>query len=680
MDRTDVASQAAGTIPTPSSLESKDVPATPDLSNRALLAWMFTFVRPVKALSMLCCLYLAVYIGMEVLTTHQLGEAVTQIKQLTVDPSLQGRGVWGWLLGDSPGARALLSTVALLTAFVLATFALRYLREVTNTRFSMEMVFFIREAVYDKLQRVGFRFHDAVSTGQLINRSLTDLNNVRSFIQTALLSSLEIVLVVGGYMVLILQISPWLALLSLLPLPVWCWYILNFSRRIRPISKSIMEAGDKNVQIITESIAGVHVVKAFATEKQELDKYNKHCDVFFGRMQRAINMYARFGPTMRLIGGASHLLLFLFASILIIKGGLEVGDFLKLGTAMGAILTRLQAISVISEQYQNAIVSARRLHEILTARPTVPESPDARPLPPGRGALTFENVTFGYDPERPVLKDVSFHIPGGTMVAITGPTGSGKSTLVNLISRFYDPTQGRVLIDGVDLRDVTLASVRSQVSYVFQETYLFSDTVEANIAYGRPGVTGGEVEAAARLAQAHDFIEAMPQGYQTVLAERGSSLSGGQRQRLAIARAILTTPRILVLDDATAAVDPETEDMIRRAMSLTMEDRTVIVIAHRISTLKRADIVIVMEAGRITQMGTHDELMRQEGHYRQIAAAQLYGDDQRSLKHEAPSHMDRMGALRVTAPETASAPASPEDAAGRVAAPPVPPAVVEGRV
>jgi ABC-type multidrug transport system fused ATPase/permease subunit len=238
---------------------------------------------------------------------------------------------------------------------------------------------------------------------------------------------------------------------------------------------------------------------------------------------------------------------------------------------------------------------------------------------------------------------VSFSIKGGSVVAIVGPTGSGKSTLVNLIARYYDVQHGRVLIDGVDVRDLTLASLRMQVAVVFQETYLFSDTVSGNIAYGRPNISDGDVEAAARLAQAHDFIEAMPRGYQAMLGERGASLSGGQRQRLAIARAIVTNPRVLILDDATAAVDPETEDLIRRGMRFVMWGRTTFIIAHRISTVKQADLVVVMEAGRVSQVGTHAQLMEQDGHYREIAEAQLFGDDVLAESAaEAPSHMKRV--------------------------------------
>jgi ABC-type multidrug transport system fused ATPase/permease subunit len=310
-------------------------------------------------------------------------------------------------------------------------------------------------------------------------------------------------------------------------------------------------------------------------------------------------------------------------------------------------LSRLQGVANINEQYQNAVVSARRLYEVLMAPSTVPEKADARAIPNGPGSVAFENVSFGYYPDKPVLHDISFHARGGSVVAVVGPTGAGKTTLVNLIARFYDPQRGRVLLDGLDVRDATLASLRTQVSFVFQETYLFSDTVSANIAYGRPGISDGEIEAAARLAQAHEFISTMPNGYRTILRERGADLSGGQKQRLAIARAIVTNPRVLILDDATAAIDPASEDLIRRAMNFVMSGRTTFVIAHRVSTVKRADLVLVLEHGRIAQMGTHDELMQQEGHYRDIAMVQLYADDDRpdlpsAKKSEHPSHMKRV--------------------------------------
>jgi ATP-binding cassette subfamily B protein len=612
------------------------------ISNWVLFRWMFRFIRPVVGLVLMACFWVAAATATETLTIRQAGEAVNRIQTIQSGPSTSLR-FFQWVRSPDPSIQQLLHVLSILGGLVALMVVVRYFRETANTRMSMNMVFHIRGAVYDKIQRVGFGFHDAFSSGQLINRALSDLQNVRAFIQTAVLVTLDIALAVAFNIVLIGTRNKWLAVLSVVPLPIWTYYILSFSRKIQPIAKSVMEAEDRNVSIITENIAGVHVIKAFATEKQEIDRYGANCDTFKGRVLTRIRMFANFQPVIRSIAMASHLSLFLVAGILMIQGKMASGDLVILGGAMGTILARLQQVGTINEQYQNAMVSSRRLHEVLMAEPTVPQSPTARSLPPGTGRVVFENVRFGYDPSKPVVRDVSFTVEGGSVVAVVGPTGAGKSTLVSLIARFYDPQAGRILIDGVDLRDLTLASLRTQVAFVFQETYLFSDSVSGNIAYGRPGISAGDVEAAARLAQAHEFIETMARGYSTILGERGASLSGGQRQRLAIARAIVTNPRVLILDDATASVDPETESLIRRGMRFVMYGRTTFLIAHRISTVKQADVVMVMEHGRIAQMGTHDQLMEQDGHYRQIAAAQLHGDDTAVVDPaEAPSHMKRV--------------------------------------
>jgi ATP-binding cassette, subfamily B, multidrug efflux pump len=612
-------------------------------SNRMLFRWMFGFIRPVMVLVILACWWVAAAAATETFTLATARKAINSIQSIQRVQQNQSLSMRQWLKRPDAGTKNLLYFLKELAGLVGLMLIVRYLKETSNTRMSMNMVFHLREAVYDKVQRVGFGFHDVHSSGQLINRALSDLQNVRAFIQTAVLVTLDIVLTVAFYIVLIWTVNKWMAALSLIPLPIWTFYILRFSRKVQPVAKSVMEAEDRNVSIITENIAGVHVVKAFATERQEIDKYQANCDTFKGRVLTRIRMFADFQPVIRSIAMASHLSLFLAAGILMIHGKMAAGDLFMLGGAMGAILGRLQQVATINEQYQNAIVSSRRLYEVLMARPTVPERPNCRSLPDGPGTVTFENVTFGYDSQKPVIKDVSFSIRGGSVVAIVGPTGAGKTTLVNLIARYYDVQGGRILIDGTDVRDLTLASLRLQVAVVFQETYLFSDTVSGNIAYGRPNISAGDIEAAARLAQAHDFVEAMPRGYQTLLGERGASLSGGQRQRLAIARAIVTNPRVLILDDATAAVDPETEDLIRRGMRFVMQGRTTFIIAHRISTVKQADLVVVIEHGKVSQVGTHAQLMEQDGHYREIAEAQLFGDDAMPVNPaDAPSHMKRV--------------------------------------
>jgi ATP-binding cassette subfamily B multidrug efflux pump len=649
-------------------------PSAPEVSNRELLRWMFRFLKPVKWLALACALLLMANIALEVATVNLSGVAITRVQLVSASPTAQSLGLRQWLVSDDPSIAALRRTILFWTLFVAAAAVLRYLRETTTSRFSMDGVYYIREAVYDKLQRVGLGFHDAISSGQLINRALSDLQNVRNFVQNSLMLLLDILLGVPAYIVLMGTKSPWLALLSLVPLPIWTVYIYRFSRRVQPAAKAALETEDRNVSLITENIAGVHVVKAFATERAEVQKYDANADEFQKRVLKRIRLFANFHPVIRGIASASHLSLFLIASIILItqRGSdhrtLAVGDLVVLGGAMTMILMRLQNVSTINEQYQNAIVSARRLYEVLGANETVPEADKAPALPnAGGGEVTFEHVSFGYGPTgKNVLHDVSFTAKAGSVVAIVGPTGSGKTTLVNLIARFYDPREGRVLIDGRDVRDISLSSLRTQVSFVFQETYLFSDTVRANVAYGRPGISPGDVEAATRLAQAHEFIEAMPKGYDTMLGERGTNLSGGQRQRLAIARAIVTNPRILILDDATAAVDSETEDLIRRGMRFVMAGRTTFVIAHRISTVKRADLVLVLEHGRITQQGTHEELLNASGHYREVAMAQLSPDEmmpRRRATEEDPSHVKRMRDEKQVAAAAAKAANTPAAAA-----------------
>ena len=654
-----ISSDTNGQQPTPS--------AAPQ-SNWQLIRWMFRFARNARLEIFFACVYLILFVVAEALLVRQLGAAVDALKFLSqsassatsqsLTASTPPSSTWERLItSPSPQLENVYFSILWLILLSVLLLLARFWREIANMRFSMNMVFFIREAVYDKIQRVGFGFHDSVSSGQLINRALSDLQHVRAFIQTSILTTLEILLAVGLYIGVLLAMSKTLALLSLVPLPIWCYYILRFSKRIQPAVKNALETEDRNVQLITENIAGVHVVKAFASEPQELAKYNHNADEFLRRVLVRIRMFANFQPIIRGIATASNLTLYLVVGYEIVFNGMNPGALVVVAGAMGAILGRLQQIQTINEQYQSAIVSSQRLYEVLHAPPTVPEAPDALGLPPGNGEVRFEHVSFGYDPEKPVLKDLNFTIQGGSQVAIVGPTGSGKTTLINLIARFYDPQHGRITIDGLDLRQLKLSSLRREVGFVFQETYLFSDTVRANIAYGRPGVTPGEIEAAARLAQAHDFIEQLPQGYDTILGERGTSLSGGQKQRLAIARAILFNPRILVLDDATAAVDPETEDLIRRGTRAVMTDHTVFVIAHRISTVKQADLVLVIEHGRITQIGTHEQLMEQEGHYRDIAAVQLYGDDTNLTDDEGenPSHLKRMMNERKAAAEAGMA-------------------------
>jgi ABC-type multidrug transport system fused ATPase/permease subunit len=596
-----------------------------EFSNFELIRQMFQFVRPVKWMAVLACLLVGLGVFLEISSVD-----LTRVVINTVGLGLGGSGPAGshkpdWNTFLHGSLHVALILIGMLALFILLSSICNFFRSVVNTRLSMDMVFHMRSAVYDQLQQVGFSFHDAHSSGQLINRALSDLHNVRFFVNLSLVSIAEIVGYTVGYNILIATINPWVGLASLLPVPFWIWYILRFGKKMRPVQRELMATGDKLVNVYSENVAGVNVVKAFATETTETGKYNTTADTYFSQVMTTVGMWANFIPVIRGIATGSNLLLFFLGSMLAVSGKLHAGDILVFGVAMGAILSRLQQINQIANQYQMAVVSARRFFEILYAYPSIPETPEQPSLPPGPGAVEFSGVTFGYQRDKPVLKNIGFRAAPGSVVALVGPTGAGKTTMMQLLARFYDPQHGTIFVDGHDIRSVSLRSVRQAMGFVFQETFLFSDTVVNNIRYGDPRASVEQVEAAARIAQAHEFIMEMPKQYDTMLGERGLTLSGGQKQRLAIARAIVANPRILILDDAMAAVDPETEHLIRRALELVLQDRTVFIIAHRLSTVKAADLVLVLEQGEITQAGTHDELLRQQGHYREIAEVQLVG-------------------------------------------------------
>lgn len=618
---------------------------------------MYKFVAPVKFHVAVTLGILIACIAAEVSTVDLLSTPVNVVKDLATAGSdgstprtLGLLSVWGWITAaEGPGAqlrRALLWLA--LAKLILSIFS--YLRAVTQTWQSMSMVFYMRAAVYDRLQRVGFSFHDQHSTGQLINRALSDLQAVRHFVIVGMQSTLDIIFALGFYFLLLAKRSPDLALVALLPLPLWVWAIRRFAVLLQPIYRRQMAASDEVVQQLTENIAGVHVVRAFATEKHEIGKFRGACRTLLTRLLDAVRVRVQMNPVIRIIASASYIGLFALGAVLVqgntvsfgglgtLHGSLSIGDLVTIGIAMNQILGRLHQVNAISDAYQRAVVSSARLFEILDSPDTTPEKPDALPQRPGGGAVKFVHVSFGYAPGQSVLEDVSFSVPAGAVVALVGPTGSGKTTLANLLGRFYDPDMGRIEIDGQDLRDVTVRSVRDAVGYVFQETYLFSDTIARNIAYSDLAAPRERIAEAARIAQADEFIQQLPKKYGNMIGEYGASLSGGQKQRLAIARAILHNPRILVMDDALAAVDPETEAQIREGLERVMAGRTVFMICSRVSTARRADLILVLENGRITQRGTHDELLEQPGYYRDVASSQfaLGGPGQ------AASHMDRM--------------------------------------
>lgn len=622
---------------------TKSSPAAKGLNAQwRLIRRMYAFMAPVKFhVSVNAFFYVGFSIA-EVFTLYLLKSPVNIVQDIATRRAAENveGGLWQWV--NTPGTSGAALFTALLwlglARMVMALFA--YAKTVSQSWQSMSMVYHMRAAVYDRLQRVGFSFHDQYSTGEMVNRSLSDLQNVRMFINQGLFGGIDIVFTMLGCFYLMAQGSTAMALAAVASLPLWLWAIRRYALLAQPVYERQMDASDEMVRVLTENIAGVHVVRAFATEDLERKKFGARCETLLTRMLEGVRLQATMTPLIRGIAGLSHVGLFTLGAVLVQENRLDLGDLIVFGSAMGLLLARVQQINTIADAYQRSVVSSARLFEVLDSPDTTPESPAATPLRPGGGAVRFSRVSFGYESGRPVVDDVSFYVPAGAKVALVGPTGAGKTTLSALLGRFYDPDLGHVEMDGMDLRDATQRSVRAAVGYVFQENYLFSDTIARNIAYSDHSANQEQIREAARAAHADEFISRLPNGYNTVIGEYGASLSGGQKQRMAIARALLHNPRILVLDDALSAVDPETEAQIRAELERLMAGRTVFMITSRISTARQADFVLVLENGRITQQGTHDQLMQKPGYYREVATSQfasVEGD-----QGTPASHMDRI--------------------------------------
>jgi ATP-binding cassette subfamily B protein len=504
----------------------------------------------------------------------------------------------------------------------------------------------LRNHVYDKLQRLSFRFFDANATGSIINRVTSDVQSVRAFIDGVLIQFVMLLVSLVCYLGYMLHLHVGLTLACLATTPLMWLATVIFSRMVRPMYDRNRELVDRVILRLAESIQGVQVIKGFGREPEEIARFAADNRAVRDQQHGIFWRVSIFGPTIGYMTQINLVILLAYG------GWLVTQDMLALGSGLVVFAGLLQQFSSqvanltnIANSIQQSLSGARRVFEILDAPIAIQSKPNAFPLssrhapravpspntngtsngPALLGRIEFDHVSFEYTPGNPVLKDVTFVVEPGQNVAILGATGAGKTTLIALLCRFYDPTRGRILLDGHDLRDLDLDDLRRNIGLVFQETFLFSNTVAANIAFGHPEATLAQVQNAAKIAAADEFIVSLVHGYDTVLGEGGLDLSGGQRQRLAIARAILLDPAILLLDDPAAAIDPHTEHEILSAMERAMQGRTTLVIAHRLSTLRQCDLVIVLDRGRITQIGTHSELMEADGHYRHAAQSQLAG-------------------------------------------------------
>lgn len=518
---------------------------------------------------------------------------------------------------DAANAGVLVWTTGGLIILALLRGVLVFLQGRWSETASQGVAYDVRGHIQRKLTELSFSFHSHSETGELLSRTVQDVERIRMITGRATIRSVHSLLLLATTAAILLWMNPLLAMFATLAMPLLAWRAIHFGRRARPLSLMIQRQLATLTTRIEQNLRGARVVKAFAQEPSETTRFDADNEGWFGASIQSVRLSAVNVPLMHLIANLATVLIVWYGGILVTRSELTLGELVAFTTYLAQLVQPIRLLGHTVPLLAMGIAAAERIFEILDAVPDVRDAPDARPLPPIKGHVVLDHVSFAYG-RHVVVKDITLEAQPGQVIALLGQTGSGKSTIISLIPRFYDPTAGAVLIDGHDIRQFTLNSLRSQIGMVLQETVLFAANVRENIAFGCPGATDEQIRAAARAAQAHDFIMQMQHNYETHVGERGVTLSGGQKQRLAIARALLTNPRILILDDATSSVDTGTEHLIQKALERVMEGRTTFVIAHRLSTLLRADQIVVLEKGGIAARGTHQMLLASSGLYADI--------------------------------------------------------------
>jgi len=522
------------------------------------------------------------------------------------------------------GTRSTLITAALIivgasAAGGVVNFGNSYLMEAVAQKVSYD----IRNALYNHVLRLSFSFHDQAQTGQLMSRATADVEAVRMFLAMASLALIQAVLMIIGVSYLLLTLNWRLALITLAFVPIIMWRAIYVSTKTRPIWSKVQQYIAALSTTLQESLMGIRVVKAFSRQKHESEKFATDARRLYEHQVSAARWMAANMPLMIILLSIPTAIILWYGGRQVIDGTLSISGLTQFILYIGMLSMPVTRMGMVVNTYARAVSAGNRIFEILDVESTVKEKPGALDVDKLKGHIIFENVHFSYNSKSPALKNINFEVQPGQLVALLGGSGSGKSTIANLMSRFYDVTSGRIVIDGIDIRDMTLASLRRNVRIAQQDVFLFSATIKDNIAYGSPNATMDEIIAAAKAAHIHDFIESLPQGYNTWVGERGFTLSGGEKQRLTIARALLLNPSILILDDTTSSVDAQTESLIYQALKNLIKDRTTFIITHRLPIIKNADIILVMKNGEIVEKGKHEELMTLKGLYYQTYNAQL---------------------------------------------------------
>jgi len=567
---------------------------------RRTFARLLSFLRPYKR-------------GLVISIVLAIGSQAAQIALIWVT----GRGVIDQALVDKDTTQLWLYVGAIALLGLISALLMSGRRLISGKQ-ALDVEMDLRQGLYSHFVRLSFGFYDRNQTGQLMSRATVDLQGVRFFLGYGLIFFFQNALTVVSVTIVLFFFQWELALVVLAVTPFLVVLAYRYSRVAHPTLREVQQKLADVATVSEENIVGVHVVKAFAQERAEEAKFAGRNEALFAQTIRANRQRATYVPLLSFLPLLAQAAVLLIGARMVAHGSLEIGAFVSFNLYLALLVMPLRSLGMWVGQAQRATASGERIFQILDEPEDVADRTKAVELPSGDGAIRFEDVSFSYLPGRPVLEHLDLDIAAGTTVALIGHTGSGKTTVSSLVPRFYDVDSGRMLVDGVDVRDVKLASLRREIGVIPQDPFLFSTTVRDNIAFGLPDLTDAEIERVARLAEAHEFVERLPQGYDTVIGERGITLSGGQRQRIAIARALAVDPRILILDDATASVDATTEARIRAGLREVMSGRTTLIIAHRLSTIALADEIVVLDRGRVCARGTDEELLETSSVYREI--------------------------------------------------------------